>query len=244
MIYKSFFQSWFRTREIFPMVPMAQRVASSLPPQLVKGFLDKCFFSFCWKYKYTEIDFCWKYWNAKWKCTNSDSISACSPSQLPAQLPSRSLGRCRTYVLQSARKSTFRFQNTRKCHSKSHLFLSKQMSTYHQSKAGGDWGSQTEAQTSGPSSSQSETRKFIKKKVLHFSMNPQNSRRPSSFCGIRGRFVVFLLKGTGRPHQPGWVHRCASASSSGLTGTVALQCTHCTVQRLPDLFKRSALLWR
>lgn len=26
------------------MVPMAQRVAPSLPPQLVRGFLDKCFF--------------------------------------------------------------------------------------------------------------------------------------------------------------------------------------------------------
>lgn len=132
---------------------------------------------------YVETSKCWKFWNSKWKCPISASSSSCLPSHLPAQLPSSSLGRCRTSVLQSACKSTFWFQNTRKCHSKSCLFLLKQMYSYCQSKANEDCGSQAEIQTSGLTSSQSEKRKFIKKKkkVWHFPMNSQNSRKPFRF---------------------------------------------------------------
>lgn len=49
-------------------------------------------------------------------------LFACLPRQLTDQLPSSSFVRCRTYVLQSAQKSTFHFQNTRKGHSKSSIF--------------------------------------------------------------------------------------------------------------------------
>lgn len=144
----------------------------------------------------------------------SASGSACLPSQLPAQLPSRSLGRCRTSVLQSACKSTFWFQNTRKCHSKSCLFLLKQMYSYCQSKANGDCRSQAEIQTSGLTSSQIETRKFIlKKRYDTFPWTHGTVEGPPGFCGIQGLFVILLPKGTGR-----WVHQCTTAASQDATG--------------------------
>lgn len=58
----------------------------------------------------------------------------------------------------------------------------KQMYSYCQSKANEDCRSQAEIPTSGLTSSQSETRKFIlKKKVCHFPTNSQNSGKPSRF---------------------------------------------------------------
>lgn len=86
---------------------MARIVAQSLPPQIVKGFLDKCFSlsdenMYMWKTISVE-NIAMLNGNAPF----SASGSACLPSQLPAQLPSSSLGRCRTSVLQSACKSTF-----------------------------------------------------------------------------------------------------------------------------------------
>lgn len=152
------------------------------------------------KTQYVEIDFCWKYWNAKWKCSIFVPGSACLPSQLPAQLPSSSLGRCRTSVLQSACKSTFWFQNTRKCHSKSCLFLLKQIYSFCQSKANGDCRSQGEIQTSGLTSSQSKTRKFIKKKRYDtFPWTHRTAESSPGFYGIQGLLVSLLPKGTGRP---------------------------------------------
>ena len=211
MIYKSFLQSWFRTREIFPVVPMAQRVTPSLTPQLIKGFLDKCFF-FPLKIRYTDTNFCWQYWNSKWKCTSSDSNSACPPascllSSLLAPLAATGLRCCKVL-----RKAPFSFKTLGNATARVTRFCQTEWAPIDKVKLGGT-AEDRRVQTSGLSSSRSETRKYIKKFTFPWTHRTVGS--PQSFCGIRGRLVVFLLKDTGGPPQSRWAHQDLSASSLG-----------------------------
>lgn len=109
------------------------------------------------------------------------------------------------------------------------------MYSHCQSKANGDCRSQAEIQTSGLTSSQSETRKFIFKiKVWHFPTNSQDSRKPS-------RFLWNTKFSCESPTKGHWQATPAQVDSSAhdcfFSGCKRL--CPCGAQHHPDLFKCS-----
>lgn len=105
----------------------------------------------------------------------------------------------------------------------SHLVLTKQISSYCQSKASENCRSQTRGSGFWTVIITVWNKKiYFKKKKRYctttFPWAHRTAEGPQSFCGKRDRFVIFLFEGTFRPHQPRWVHQCRFASSTGCNG--------------------------
>lgn len=169
-------------------------------------------FSFCWKYEYAGTDFSWKYKNAKWRCT---PFCACPPSQLPAQLPSISLGRCRTSILQSAQKAPFDFKTLWSATTRAICFCQSKWAAIAKVKLVVTVGSRQRFKTLACHERNVIQENLLKKGYYTFPWTHRTIEGSQSFCGTRGRFVIFPAKGHWQA-TPAWVSSLTRvASSSG-----------------------------